>query len=544
MIPFAILILAAVAIGVWLCCRDRVDLVIYNANIYTVDNDFSKAQAVAVRDGRYVAVGSNTAIRMRYRARRCVNAHGAAAYPGFMDGHAHFMSLAETRYRYADLTGCQSFDEVLQRLQTHAAKHPDGWLLGRGWDQNLWPTAEFPDNSRLEALFPGRPVALTRIDGHAGLVSDTVLRMMGYNVTTQMEGGRVLTAGGRPTGILLDAAYDRVKVAVPPLTHAEWETALQEAEQLCFAVGLTAVTDAGLPLERILLIDSLQCAGKLHIKENAMIDPDEATMSYFFARGPLHKERLAVCALKLYADGALGSRGAHLLAPYADDPQNCGIAMYPATYYDSLCRRAYDAGFQVCTHAIGDAGVHDILTYYARCLQGRNDRRWRVEHSQVVDAADFDRYGQYGIIPSIQTTHATSDMGWAGQRLGDRLNNAYAYQRLLQQNGWLINGTDFPIEDISPLATFHAAVTRQDCNGNPAGGWQMEEALTREQALRSITCWVAKGYFEENNKGCIEAGKEADLVLLDHDIMTCPAEQILPTRILALYLSGEEVYKQ
>ncbi|MBP5240294.1 MAG: amidohydrolase family protein, partial [Bacteroidales bacterium] len=279
------------------------------------------------------------------------------------------------------------------------------------------------------------------------------------------------------------------------------------------------------------------------IKINAFLNDDSATLDYFLPKGIIVKERLSVRTVKLYADGALGSRGANLIEPYSDDPANRGLMINTLEYLENVCRRAYDAGYQVGTHAIGDAGVRNVLKVYAKFLKGHNDLRWRIEHSQVVDSNDIALFGEYSVIPSIQSTHATSDMGWAADRLGkDRVRYAYAQQMLLQQNGWLVNGTDFPIESIKPLYTFFAAVARKDLNGNPAEGFQMENALTREQALRSITIWAAKGYFEEKNKGSIEAGKEADFVVLDSDIMTISEMQIPQTAVLQLFVSGERVF--
>lgn len=507
--------------------RQKVDLIVYNATVYTVDDAFSKAEAFAIKDGRFVAVGSSEEIMKLYRADDTRDLHGAPVYPGFMDGHCHFNGLGEWKVRYADLVGCKSFDEVIERLQEHARKYPSEWLLGRGWDQNLWDGKHFPNNKRLNELFPDKYVALTRIDGHMGLVNDRLLRYMHYD---------------SPDGLLLDAPYDSVKAAIPKLSPDEHRRALKTAQEVCFAEGLTGVTDAGLSLDDILLIDSMQQQGELLIKMNVMMNPDEATLRHFFPNGPLHKERLAVCSIKLYADGALGSRGAYLIDPYSDDPGNRGIQMYPTEYYDSICQLAYAAGFQVCTHAIGDGGVRMMLRAYETALKGKNDRRWRIEHSQVVHPDDFVLYQRNSIIPSIQSTHATSDMGWAAERLGERVHNAYAYRRLLEQNGWLVNGTDFPIEHVSPFYTFYAAVARQDLNGNPIDGWQMEDAFNREEALKSITCWVAKGYFEEKNKGSIEPGKEADFVILDRDIMTVPLSEIPVANVLNLFVSGQEVY--
>ncbi|MBR4391831.1 MAG: amidohydrolase [Bacteroidales bacterium] len=501
--------------------KNAVDLIVHNANVYTVDAAFSKAQAFAVKDGKFVAVGNEGDIMNRFVAKEVIDAEGQAVYPGFMDGHCHFTGYGENLVRWANLKGCRSYDEVIERLKVHDSLHPSEWLLGRGWDQNLWTPAEFPDNDRLAEVFPGKKVLLTRVDGHAVLVSKEVLGLAGIDENYHQDGGMVIVKDGRCSGVLLDNTADVAKAMIPPMTREERIHALLQAQENCWAVGLRSVTDAGLDIETIELIDSLQEAGLLKIHVNAMVNPDDETMDHFMSQGVIDKDKLTVRSVKIYADGALGSRGAKLLEPYSDAPETSGLILESDGFYNHVCQKAHEAGYQVCCHAIGDGGVHHILDIYSQYLKGQNDLRWRIEHSQVVAEDDFDRYGQYSVIPSIQTTHCTSDMDWAGERLGeDRIKNAYAYQRLLQENGWLINGTDFPIEDISPIYTFYAAVARKHLDGTPREGFQMENALTREQALRSITIWVAKGCFLEDRKGSIEVGKDADFVILDRDIMT------------------------
>lgn len=512
--------------------KTHVDLIVHNANVYTVDNNFTKAQAFAVKDGKFVAIGDDETILSHYTAQEVIDAQGDAVYPGFMDGHCHFTGYGENLVRWANLKGCQSFDEVIERLKVQDSLYPAEWLLGRGWDQNLWPEAEFPDNMRLEEVFPGKKVLLTRVDGHAVLVSKEVLALAGINENTKMTGGMALVKGGRCTGILLDNLADVAKSLVPKMETVQRIQALRKAQENCFAVGLTSVTDAGLDIATIELIDSLQQAGVLTMHVNAMVNPDDETMDHFMQQGIIDKDRLTVRSVKIYADGALGSRGAKLIEPYTDDPKNTGLMVESDDFYHHVCQKACDAGYQVCCHAIGDGGVRHILDIYSEYLKGPNDLRWRIEHSQVVDEADFQRYGEFSVIPSIQTTHCTSDMDWADERLGaKRVKNAYAYQRLLQQNGWLINGTDFPIEDISPIYTFYAAVARKHLDGTPAEGFQMENALTREQALYSITLWVAKSCFLEDRKGSIEVGKDADFVILDRDLMTVSEDEIPEAKV-------------
>ena len=519
-------------------CKQKtpVGLIVHNANIYTVDNDFSKAQAFAVKDGKFVAVGDEEHIMQHYTAKEIIDAQGDAVYPGFMDGHSHFTGYGENLVRWANLKGCQSYDEVIERLKVHDSLYPAEWLLGRGWDQNLWEVAEFPDNEKLAEVFPDKKVLLTRVDGHAVLVSKEVLALANIDANTKMDGGMAIVKDGRCTGVLLDNLADAAKALVPKMETTQSIQALLKAQENCMAVGLTSVTDAGQDIATIELIDSLQQAGQLKMHVNAMVNPDDETMDHFMNQGVIDKERLTVRSVKIYADGALGSRGAKLLEPYTDDPTNDGLILESDDFYRHVCQKAYDANFQVCCHAIGDGGVHHILAIYSEYLKGQNDLRWRIEHSQTVADEDFQRFGEFSVIPSIQTTHCTYDMDWADERLGERIKNAYAYQQLLQQNGWVINGTDFPIEDISPIYTFYAAVARKHLDGTPAKGFQMENALTREQALRSITIWVAKGCFLEGRKGSIEVGKDADFVILDRDIMTVAENEIPMAKVKTCHI--------
>ena len=341
--------------------KTPVDLIVHHAKIYTVDANFSMAEAFAAKDGKFVAVGSENDIMDHYTATEVIDAQGKCVYPGFMDGHCHFSGYGEQLVRWADLKGCRSYEEVIERLKVHDSLHPAEWLLGRGWDQNLWTPAEFPDNQRLAEAFPGRKVLLTRVDGHAVLVSKEVLELAGITPDYKQEGGMALVKDGRCTGVLLDNTADVAKALIPPMTRQEKIHALLEAQEKCWEVGLRSVTDAGLDIETITLIDSLQEAGLLKIHVYAMINPDNETRDYFMNQGIINKEKLTVRSVKIYADGALGSRGAKLLEPYSDAPETSGLILECGAFYRHVCQKAYDAGYQVCCHAIGDGGVHHIL---------------------------------------------------------------------------------------------------------------------------------------------------------------------------------------
>ena len=501
------------------------------------------ASAIAIRDGKIVAVGNEDLVD-NYSAKEVLDVGGRPVYPGFNDGHSHFLSYGITKITQVDLVGTTSFEDVVERVIEHYQKFPSEWMLGRGWDQNDWKVQKFPDKKLLDEAFPDVPVVLRRIDGHALIANSEAMRRAGIDDHSMMPGGEILlNENHEPTGVFIDNAMDLIERAIPEPTKDQKIAALKTAQKDCFAVGLTTVTDAGLDKEDILLMDSLQKAGELKMRVYAMMNPNGENYDYFLPKGPWHTGRLTVSAIKIYADGALGSRGALLLKPYSDKPGHYGLLLHSLGYYDFVCKKALDAGFQVCTHAIGDSGNRIILKSYAKFLKGPNDKRWRVEHAQVIDPSDFHYFKDYNIIPSIQTTHCTSDMYWAEKRLGKvRIKTAYAYKELLEQNGWLINGTDFPVEGISPLKTFYAAVARKDLKGWPEGGFQPENALSRKETLRSITIWPAKGSFDENQRGSIEPGKVADLVILEKDIMEIPENEIPETKVFATYLNGEEVY--
>jgi hypothetical protein len=358
-----------------------------------------------------------------------------------------------------------------------------------------------------------------------------------------MPGGVIETRKGRLTGILVDNAQHLVRAVIPPTTPGEFATELSAAEQHCFAQGLTTVTDCGLDREDIEAIDSLQQAGKLRMRMYVMMSDRPENLDYYLPKGPYKTDRLYLKGVKAYADGALGSRGACLLEPYSDKPGWSGFLLSSPAHFDSLAQRLEHTDFQLCTHAIGDSANRLMLTIYNKHLGGKNDKRWRIEHAQIINEADFDLFGKASIVPSVQPTHATSDMYWAGDRLGSkRLRGGYAYKQLLQQNGWIPLGTDFPVEDISPFKTFLAAVFRVDAKGEPAGGFQPENALSKEEAIRGMTIWAAKADYLEKEVGSIEPGKKADFIILDSDLMKLSWDQVLSTRVISTWSGGVKVY--
>lgn len=524
--------------------KQKIDLIVANGTIYTVNEDFAVAEAMAVHDGKILDVGTTPDILSKFTADRFIDLEKKAVYPGLIDAHCHFYGYGLGLLQRADLVGTQSFEDILRIMLAHHEKFPSAyWIEGRGWDQNNWPEKAFPLNDQLNRLFPDNPVILTRVDGHAAIVNKKALELAGINEKTIVDGGDVILLNGKPTGVLIDNAIELVTRIIPAPDEVQMAEALMAAQENCFAVGLTGVHDMGLNKREIAVVDSLQHTGKLKMRMYVLLTHEQETLDAFFTHGITKNNLLNIRSIKLYADGALGSRGAKLIKDYSDDPGNSGLLLRSPESLMEFCRKAYDNGFQVCTHAIGDSANRLMLKIYGEILKEKNDLRWRIEHSQIIDPQDFELFGKFSIIPSVQPTHATSDMYWAGDRVGaERMKGAYAYKDLLDQNGWIPLGTDFPIEGINPLHTFYAAVVRKDLKGWPESGFQIENALSRQDALKGMTIWAARSAFEENEKGTLEPGKFADFVIFDQDIMQIPDERLPSAKVLKTFIGGEEVY--
>lgn len=544
MIKIKIFLVVAVAIILAACNNKRADLVIYNAQIYTVNNTFEIVEAIAVKDGKILALGKSADIRRDYPAKEELDAEGKAIYPGFIDAHAHFFGYAES-LNNADLTETKSWEEVLAKLQDFAKTQSEDWLTGRGWDQNDWADKQFPTKEKLDELFPDRPVLLTRIDGHAAIANQKALEAAGIVKSYEITGGEIVEKDGKPTGMLIDNAIGLVSSKIPDLTKEQMKELLLKAQQNCFAVGLTTIDDCGLDYDAVEGIQDLQASGDLKMRFYVMLSDSEKNYNYLIKRGKIKTDRLNVRAFKVFADGALGSRGACLLHPYSDMPNKKGFLLSNLSHFEKIAKKINEHDFQMCTHAIGDSANRAILKIYNKVLAKDNDKRWRIEHAQVVNQKDFNLFGSASVIPSVQPTHATSDMYWAIDRLGrDRIKGAYAYKQLLQQNGWIALGTDFPVEQINPMLTFYAATVRKDANNYPKEGFQTGNALTREEALRGMTIWAAKANFEEKEKGSLEVGKLADFVFLEYDLMKADTKQVLENKVIRTYVNGEKVYEQ
>ena len=520
-------------------CKKNVDLIIYNANIYTVDNNFNVAEAVAIKNGLFFDIGENDILK-KYNTKESLDLNGSTVLPGLIDAHCHFYGLGLNQQEI-DLVGTKSFDEILFKLKSQSVENKTV-IKARGWDQNDWEIKEFPNKDQLDVLFPNTPVVLERIDGHAYLVNQKALDMAQISTATKSNNGTLLKKNGKLTGVLIDGPMSLIDNVIPELSKTEKIQALLDAEKICFKNGLTTVDDAGLSKEIILLIDSLQNKKDLKMRIYAMISNSEKNLDYFLNRKPIKTEKLNVRSVKVYGDGALGSRGATLKFPYHDDKKNYGKLVTDPESLKKLASRIADANFQMNTHAIGDSTVKLLLNTYSKVLEKKVDPRWRIEHSQIIDLQDMEGFSNK-ILPSVQPTHATSDMYWAEDRVGpSRIDGAYSYKALLNESNVIGLGTDFPVEKVNPFHTFYAAVARKDLSGYPDEGFQFQNALSREETLKGMTIWAAYLNFEEGEKGSIEKNKFADFIIIDRDIMKVDIKKAANTTVLKTYLSGELVY--
>jgi hypothetical protein len=528
------------------------DLVVLNAKIYTADVNRPLAEALAVRGGRIAFVGSaRGALALAGPRTEKLDLAGRTVVPGIVDAHAHLLGLGQA-LRTVDLVGTRSYEEVVARVAERANRaRPGEWIRGRGWDQNDWADTRFPTHATLSRAVPNNPVYLTRVDGHAALVNAKALELAQVTpATADPTGGRFIRdSSGTPTGVLIDAAQGIVGRVIPAPSRAELREQTLAAIAEANRWGLTGIHDAGVGPEGIAVYEELAREGRYQLRNYVMVRSNDEGVDAFMRRGPqngLHGGRLWIRAIKLTADGALGSRGAALLEPYADDPGNTGLITTPPERIKSVAVRALRAGFQLNVHAIGDRANRMVLDQFEAALREVPvaDHRFRIEHAQILHYQDIPRFAELDVIPSMQGSHESSDMYWVPARLGwSRSEGAYAWRSLLNTGVVIPNGSDFPVEAVNPLLSFHAFVTRQDAAGYPAGGWFSAQRTTREEALLSMTLWPAYAAFMEQESGTLAAGKYADFVVLDRDIMTVAPEEILGTHVVMTVLGGRTVYK-
>ncbi|AFM03266.1 putative TIM-barrel fold metal-dependent hydrolase [Bernardetia litoralis DSM 6794] len=542
--------------------KETVDLIVHNAKVYTVDSDFSEQEAFAIRDGKFIETGKSKDILKKYTSARILDAQKKYILPGLIDAHAHLYWLGQ-KLEEADVSKAKSFDEVITILQKYREANPNKkWIKGYGWNQNNWNPAILPTKELLDEAFPDVPVFIKRIDEHVALVNQKALSETHINQYSKMpkggslgfyekegEEGKINKEKGLKgiNGLLYETAINLATNKMPSLTDEELKRAFQGAEKACFKNGVTSVSDALMDKKMFLFLDSMHREESLKLRIYAMIDPTEENQDYFLKKGIIKTDRLHAGALKLFADGTLGSYGAAMLESYSDSASAYGAMWRSTDEYRELIKKFADKGFQVNTHCIGDSANRIFLDLYGEFLgteENKNkDLRWRIEHAQVIHPNDLEKFKKFKIIPSVQPTHAISDMPWVETRLGkNRIQTAYIYKKLYEQNNIIAFGTDFPIESVNPFATFHAAVARKDGLGNPSEGFQMENAVSREVALKAMTIWAAHAAFEENEKGSIEAGKFADFILIDTDIMKIDDKLLRNTLVLQTYVNGEMVY--
>lgn len=524
--------------------KEVVDLVVHHGIIYTIDAQFSTAEAMAVDNGRILAIGTNQQILSDYKGRKSLDLQAKCVLPGLIDSHCHLIPYGKSLFEI-DLRNCASWDEVVEKVKNYAAQHPEGWIIGRAWDHTRWPGQQIPENSQLNQLFPDRPVFLQRVDIHAAVVNDFVLQQAGLDIHSQIPGGSLGIRHDRLSGLLIDAAQELVMQMIPKPSEEELEQYILAAQDQLLAKGISSIGDALLDPDHVAVLARLQNEGKLFLRVYGMIPATEENVEKFSSQGIIQNESLHIRAFKLFADGTLGSRSAWLLEPYADAPEETGLALLEREWMLELGKKIYAKGFQLNTHAIGDAANRFVLDVYEEILGEDKQHRWRIEHAQLVSQHDLSRFGHNSIIPCIQPSFATTDAPWLEVRLGtERVKNACMLASFHEDGNSIALGTDFPVENINPFEQMYAAVCRLDVNGNLDTAFQVSEALNLETVLRAYTYGNAYAQFEEELKGSLEKGKLADFVVIEKDLLTIPEDQIYLTEVAHTYIEGACVYSK
>lgn len=536
------------------------DTLYFNANIHTMDAAQPRAEAMLVRDGKIDSLGPGEAIEQRAGANaERIDLQGRTVLPGLIDAHGHLQGLGAFGMGRLDLSAARSFSDVVGAVKEQVARaKPGEWVLGGRWDHESWPEKVLPTHASLSSISPNNPVWLRRVDGHAGIANAAAMRLAGITRNTASPaGGEVVREhSGEPTGVLIDNAMGLLDKALPD-ESATTADMLLKAQEMCFSVGLTSVHDMGLSPQEVAVYKQLEADGRLKLRVYALVSSFYA-MRYFEEQGVYLGDRLTVRAAKAYMDGAMGSRGAWMLEPYADRPVDdagkpyTGLSVSEPAFIEDLAKHGLEKGYQVCVHAIGDRGNREVLDAFERALsqaptssgpQAHPDRRFRIEHAQLLSPSDIPRFASLGVIASMQPTHCTSDMRWVDVRVGpERANGAYAWASLLRSGAIIAGGSDFPVESHNPFLGLYAAVTRKNLDGKPEDGWHKEERVTREEALRMFTCSAAYAAFMEDAIGRLAPRLQADFIVIDRDIMNCGGKDIPGTRVLRTVVAGETVF--
>ena len=546
------------------------DTILRNATFHTLDEKVPIARAVAIADGKIAALGTETEILpLAGPGTEVIDLGARTVLPGLIDAHGHLAGLGQLSLGVIDLSGTRTFEQVIDMVAERVRDAAPGeWIVGRGWDHESWPNRVLPTHDALSAVSPENPVWLSRVDGHAALANKAAMELAGVDdhVSDPAGGEIIRDANGRATGVFVDNAEGLIDRVIPASVSGDPRAIILEAQARCFEVGLTGVHDMGVHPETARMYRQMADAGELKLRISAMV-PSNVALKYMSENEPIDHPVVTVRGCKLYMDGAMGSRGAWLLAPYADRPTGpdgqpyVGLAVSDPAFIEAVATLALERGFQVATHAIGDRANHVVLNAYERAARNRApasvselgelgslrflaEARFRVEHAQLLSPSDIPRFASLGVIASMQPTHCTSDMRWVDDRVGpERSKGAYAWKSLQRAGARIAGGSDFPVESHNPFLGIYAAVTRQNLEGEPAGGWHPRERLSRMEALRSMTIDAAYASFHESTRGSLSPGKYADLIVIDRDVLTCPPEQIPRTRVLMTMVGGEWMFK-